>query len=120
MQLYMEQAAQILKALGDESRLQIVALLLRFGELCVCDFEGALRFSQSKSSRHLRYLLNAGLVENRRDGQWLHYRIKGDLAPAQKKLLASVETLLPEVQVEALEQQMRAWLDRKQCDGGCS
>ena len=119
MRVAVKDAAQLLKALGDESRLQIVALLSRFGELCVCDFESALGFSQSKSSRHMRYLLNVGLVENRREGQWLHYRIRKNLDPDHRKLLAHLERLLPTDEVDALEQRMKSWLDRKATAAGC-
>jgi ArsR family transcriptional regulator, arsenate/arsenite/antimonite-responsive transcriptional repressor len=44
-------------------------------ELCVCDIMGALGITQSKASRHLRYLFNAGLVTDRREGLWMYYRI---------------------------------------------
>ena len=72
------------KALSDETRLRIMTLLMEHEELCVCDFVGALGETQSKISRHLRYLYHAGLVEDRREGLWMHYRISPDLAPEQR------------------------------------
>src|SRR5665254_8576 len=66
--------ASMFKALGDETRLEMLALLVQRDELCVCRFEEALGITQSKASRHLRYLLNAGLVTDRRDAVWVHYR----------------------------------------------
>src|SRR6187401_3538810 len=66
------------KALADATRLRILGLLLA-GEVCVCDIHQSLKIPQSKASRHLAYLRRAGLVETRRDGLWIHYRI-GSLA----------------------------------------
>jgi ArsR family transcriptional regulator len=62
------------KALADVTRLRIVGLLLT-GEVCVCHIHETLRIPQPKASRHLAYLRNAGLVEARRDGLWMHYRL---------------------------------------------
>lgn len=67
--------ASIHKALGDETRLRIVNLLAHRGELCVCDVETILEVSQSKASRHLTYLKNAGVVADRRDSTWVYYRL---------------------------------------------
>jgi ArsR family transcriptional regulator, arsenate/arsenite/antimonite-responsive transcriptional repressor len=66
--------SRLFKALGDETRLRIVALLAH-GELCVCHLEEALRISQPKVSRHLAILRAAGIVEPRRDGSWVYYRL---------------------------------------------
>ncbi|MCZ7608291.1 MAG: metalloregulator ArsR/SmtB family transcription factor [Planctomycetota bacterium] len=74
----MRELADIFKALGDETRLQILSLLLKHGELCVCDIENVIGATQSKTSRHLRYLLHAGLVQDRRVGVWVHYHIAGE------------------------------------------
>jgi ArsR family transcriptional regulator, arsenate/arsenite/antimonite-responsive transcriptional repressor len=68
----------LFKALADATRLRILGLLLT-GEVCVCDIHESLKISQSKASRHLAYLRRAGLVETRRDGLWIHYRL-GTLA----------------------------------------
>ena len=65
---------QLFKALADETRLRILGLLLT-GEVCVCHIHESLRISQPKASRHLAYLRRAGLVETRRDGLWVHYRL---------------------------------------------
>ena len=71
----MKATAQIFKALGDETRLRIMALLLGGQELCVCDLMAALNLPQSTVSRHLSYLRNAGLVDDRRQGIWMYYTI---------------------------------------------
>lgn len=89
----MKTLAQTFKALSDETRLLCLALLLSEPELCVCDLESALDASQSKTSRHLRYLLNAGLVSDRREGTWVYYRIAEKLGPEQRAILEVVAGL---------------------------
>src|SRR5882672_10297790 len=64
----------LFKALADATRLRILGLLLA-GEVCVCDIHESLKIPQSKASRHLAYLRRSGLVETRRDGLWIHYRL---------------------------------------------
>ena len=64
----------LFKALADATRLRILGLLLA-GEVCVCDIHETLRIPQPKASRHLAYLRRAGLVQTRRDGLWIHYRL---------------------------------------------
>ncbi|ATB46262.1 MULTISPECIES: ArsR/SmtB family transcription factor [Myxococcaceae] len=83
-------ASRLFKALGDETRLRIVALLSH-GELCVCHFESALGLTQSNTSRQLGVLKNAGVVEARRDGSWVYYR----LAPQMEEVCkAQLEALV--------------------------
>ena len=64
----------LFKALADATRLRILGLLLA-GEVCVCDIHESLKIPQSKASRHLAYLRRSGLVETRREGLWIHYRM---------------------------------------------
>ena len=66
--------SRLFKSLGDETRLRIVALLAH-GELCVCHLETALDLAQPTVSRHLAILRNAGVVDTRRDGSWVYYRL---------------------------------------------
>jgi ArsR family transcriptional regulator len=68
------QMEQLFQALGDATRLRILGLLLT-GEVCVCDIHESLKLSQPKVSRHLAYLRKARLVETRREGLWVHYRL---------------------------------------------
>ena len=65
---------RLFQALGDATRLRILGLLLT-GEVCVCHIYESLRISQPKASRHLAYLRRAGLVETRRHGLWIYYRL---------------------------------------------
>jgi ArsR family transcriptional regulator len=61
-------------ALADKTRLRLLNLM-REGEICVCFLVEVLNESQPKISRHLAYMRSAGIVEARRDGKWMHYRI---------------------------------------------
>jgi ArsR family transcriptional regulator len=107
------------KALSDETRLQIMTLLLDEEELCVCDFVGALGQTQSKVSRHLRYLYNAGLLEDRRDGLWMHYRISTKLGPEQAKIVAALSETVGDEQKEALRAALERWFAQKEAIGEC-
>lgn len=71
---------QFFKALGDESRLRILFLLYKNKEMCISDLELVLNFTQTKISRHLAYLRNAGLVNYRKIDQWVFYGIKDELS----------------------------------------
>ncbi|MDP2268002.1 MAG: metalloregulator ArsR/SmtB family transcription factor, partial [Deltaproteobacteria bacterium] len=72
----MKKAASFLKVLDDEARLKMLWLLFNRQELCVCDFMAVLEVTQSKASRHLRTLFNAGLVTDRRAGLWIYYSLQ--------------------------------------------
>lgn len=65
----------LLKALADPTRLRILALLGATDEVCVCHIHTALGVPQPTASRHLAYLKKAGLVEDRKVGLWVHYRL---------------------------------------------
>lgn len=70
----MKKTLNILKGLSDETRLRIINLLYE-GELCVCDVMETLKISQTKASRHLSYMKNAGLVSDRKSAQWVYYSL---------------------------------------------
>ncbi len=101
----MKKNAQIFKALGDETRLRIMALLIDGEELCVCDIMAALNLPQSTVSRHLSNLRNVGLVEDRRQGVWMNYRINQmeiEHAPGIFELLAGIVAGLEQVEEDRL------------------
>lgn len=75
----------LFQSLGDRTRLRILGLLLT-GEVCVCHIYESLRISQPKASRHLAYLRRAGLVETRREGQWVYYRLSGSADPVMSTI----------------------------------
>ncbi len=82
--------ARFFRLLGEETRLRTAVLLHRQGELCVCELTEALGVSQPKMSRHLGHLRDVGLVETRRSGQWIHYRLRSDLPAWAHDLLTTV------------------------------
>ena len=67
------------KCLSDETRLNIVTLIVENKELCVCDLTEKLQLSQPKISRHLALLRASGLLQDRRQGQWVYYSINPNL-----------------------------------------
>lgn len=69
----------LLKLLSESTRLRSLMLLLKEGELCVCELTHALDEIQPKISRHLAALRDSNLVLVRRTGQWIYYRINPDL-----------------------------------------
>jgi ArsR family transcriptional regulator, arsenate/arsenite/antimonite-responsive transcriptional repressor len=70
----MQDILNIFKALSEETRLRVLKLLDR-GELCVCDIVAALDLIQPKISFHLAVLKDAGLIKDRKQGKWVHYKI---------------------------------------------
>ena len=110
----MEAIAQLYKALSEPARLRILALLLRHGELCVCDVEAALGATQSKASRHLRYLAGAGLVRDRRDGVRVLYRVVEEPSGEVARVLKGFVPFAHEVdRFEADEVRLREWRVRR-------
>jgi ArsR family transcriptional regulator len=80
----------LLKALADVNRLRILALL-GDAEVCVCHIHESLRLPQPTVSRHLAYLRRAGLVDTRRDGLWVHYRMA---QPADESIRAALNAVI--------------------------
>jgi ArsR family transcriptional regulator len=71
----MREEADLFGALADATRLRLAVLLATRGETCVCLLARALGEPPFKVSRHLGVLRAAGLVEARREGTWMHYRL---------------------------------------------
>lgn len=80
--------AALLKALADDNRLRILALLAQ-GEYCVCHLTDALGLTQPNVSQHLTVLRNAGLVDGERRGTWTWYRLL-EQEPTRARILAAV------------------------------
>jgi DNA-binding transcriptional ArsR family regulator len=72
----MREFMNITKALADENRIRTL-LALRKGELCVCQITELFGLAPSTISKHLSILFQAGLVESRKDGRWIYYRLPG-------------------------------------------
>lgn len=71
----MIQALEILKALADRNRLRIVTALGRYDELCACQITELLQVTGATASRHLSILHHAGVLESRKEGRWVYYRL---------------------------------------------
>lgn len=82
---------QLFKALGDESRVRMLHLLWRNHEMVVGDIEQVLDFTQTKTSRQLAYLKNAGLVGVRRLDNWMFYFLRDETAELLHQLLGLME-----------------------------
>ncbi len=80
------------KALADETRLQSLLLIQQEGELCVCELTTALRENQPKISRHLAQLKKAGVLSDRRQGQWVFYRLDPQLPAWAAQVLQTTAT----------------------------
>jgi len=117
----MRETAGLFKALGDETRLQMLWLMMNRRELCVCDFMELLGVTQSKASRHLRYLYHAGLVNDRRAGLWVHYSLRRSSDPLVRGLLRALRSsMAASEQARDLLTNLDAWLRRKGCGARCA
>jgi ArsR family transcriptional regulator len=86
-----EGTADLLKALADPTRLTMVASLWKAKEpICICDFTAGLELSQPTISHHMAKLKEIGLVEAEKQGIWVYYRLRADLAPSAKRLLTQL------------------------------
>jgi ArsR family transcriptional regulator, arsenate/arsenite/antimonite-responsive transcriptional repressor len=110
----MRAEARFFKSLSDETRLKILWLLSGTEELCVCDIIEVLGITQSKASRHLRYLYHLGWVTDRRDGLWMNYRLcVSPGSPGEKLLKLLEEMLAPRPEAQALRGQLACCLETK-------
>ncbi|HLZ16598.1 MAG TPA: metalloregulator ArsR/SmtB family transcription factor [Cyclobacteriaceae bacterium] len=82
-----ELGAQIFLACSDTSRLRILHLIMTNGEMCITDLENILEFTQTKTSRHLIYLKNSGILTTRKFNQWVFYQIKDEVFDITQQIL---------------------------------
>jgi len=80
----------VFKCLADETRGRVMLLIAREEELCVCELTCALDEAQPKVSRHLAQLRACGLLTDRRQGQWVYYRLHPDLPDWVHSILGTV------------------------------
>ena len=92
----MNTEALLFKALSDPTRLRIAALLAMKGDVCVCYLAGALEAQDFKISRHLGILRAAGIVEARREGTWMHYKLASPRSEFEKRLFDCLRRYLKE------------------------
>ena len=116
----MKETARFYRVLSDEARLKMLWLLFNHRELCVCDIMAALEITQSKASRHLAVLRNAGLASDRREGLWSYYSLRPIKDPdieAQLKLLRA--SLSKRSDARQLLKKLKAWLKAKKSGEIC-
>ncbi|MGJ4882067.1 MULTISPECIES: metalloregulator ArsR/SmtB family transcription factor [unclassified Bradyrhizobium] len=92
----MSDPVPLLAALAEPTRLAALRILWDGGEHCVCELMRQLRASASRMSRHMSALKAAGLVIDRRDAQWVRYRLSPDLTPDRRAILDAVMAAMPE------------------------
>ncbi|MEG6549891.1 metalloregulator ArsR/SmtB family transcription factor [Desulfocurvibacter africanus] len=117
MKINCEVLSSVFKALSEEIRLRMLALLAFSdkGELCVCDIMSALDIPQSTASRHLAHLRGASLVKGRRKGAWTYYRLVADGEGPWKWLEQALNDLRRECpQVEQDLEALKRYLATKQ------
>jgi ArsR family transcriptional regulator len=86
-----ERTADLMKALGDPTRMTMIASLWKAeSPICICDFTAGLELSQPTLSHHMAKLKDAGLVDSEKRGLWTYYRLRGDLPAGTRKLLAGL------------------------------
>lgn len=83
------QARQLLKALADPLRLQVIEALAG-GERCVCDLTADLGLAQSRLSFHLKVLKDSGLLADRQEGRWIYYRLRPEVIGSLSAWLAEL------------------------------
>ena len=86
-----EERAELMKALGDPTRLTMVASLWKANApICICDFTAGLELTQPTISHHMAKLKEAGLVESEKRGIWIYYRLRDKLPTSTRKLLSQL------------------------------
>lgn len=80
----------VLSALAEPTRLGAMRLLEDGAEHCVCELMRELDVTQSRMSRHMKALRRAGLVVDRRDAQWVRYRLNNDMPTEVRQVVASI------------------------------
>ena len=82
---------QIFKAFSDESRVRIMHLLYQNNEMCISDLELTLDFTQTKTSRHITYLKNSGLLSYKKHDLYVFYFIKDEVYEIVKQIIKFLE-----------------------------
>ena len=111
----MEELANVYHALSEVTRLRILKLL-EHGELCVCDLVAALEMSQPKISFHVAALKSAGLINDRKQGRWIHYSIVSDCDLFRRYLISTTLEKIDHEEVAEDRARLTAFLARKQQD----
>ena len=89
----MDTFLQTVGALNDETRLRILRFIDMHGVVCVCDIEEAFEMIQSRISRHLKILKEAGFLKLERKGRWAYYSIRSPLDEFRQSILKEISYL---------------------------
>jgi ArsR family transcriptional regulator len=107
----MKAEADLFKSLADSTRLKILWLLMNQEELCVCDIMKTLDITQSKASRHLRYLYHLDWISDRREGLWMYYRLSVPQGSYAARLLSVLATeMANQTEARDLLGRLESWL----------
>jgi ArsR family transcriptional regulator len=106
----MKSLEKLMQALADSTRLRLLSMM-REQEICVCFLTAVLDAPQPTISRHLAYLRAKGLVEARREGKWMHYRL---IPPGEKSLSQALQQVL-----DAAAEDPQVQSDRKKLKAAC-
>ncbi len=80
-------------AVNDETRVRILAFIAKYQKVCVCDIENSFGMIQSRISRHLKILKDAGFLDVSREGRWAYYSIAQQCSSLHGKLLEEIQEL---------------------------
>jgi ArsR family transcriptional regulator len=92
----LKKITKILKALSDESRIRIIALLKERNSLCVCEITQVIGLSQPTISSHLKKLQDAEIITYSKDGLWVNYTLDENMEKEIEELLGAVVQILSE------------------------
>lgn len=111
---------KVMKALSDRNRVKIIKMLQGGREMCVCELQAALELSQPSVSKHLKILEGAGLVDSRKAGPWMNYRLPDTADSIYADQMQSLlrEWLNDDQEIQKIVQQA-ATLDRGEISGRC-
>ncbi len=94
---------QTIGALNDETRLTILRFINENGAVCVCDIEAAFEMIQSRISRHLKILKEAGFLKVEKKGRWAYYSVRSPLDIFRQNILKEISYL--EMKIPTLKQE---------------
>jgi ArsR family transcriptional regulator len=89
----------VFNIMSDPTRLRALILIQSEGEVCVCELTHALKESQPKISRHLALMRDTGIVEARREGTWMHYRLGRSLPEWARRIVESSHAQLSKLAI---------------------
>lgn len=89
----MEKFLKIVSALNDETRIMLLRFIDNNGAMCVCELQNAFDMIQSRLSRHLKILKDAGFLQVERKGTWAYYSISTSLDQFQTDAITKIRTL---------------------------